>query len=257
MTPGAPITTPWLATVSDTDGPLSVRLALQLVTPPTPEQVDFWGQVLGAFFHCAAEGCFCLDTGRIAPSADPLAVDNAERALALTTQVAGVDTSAWQVLVAMVLAAGRYFMPVASVQLTAQSAQPVPVLDGPTLLAEPYPARRKLPYPLDDQRGGPGNPTVNRGVAVHARVALPSDGYDRIAALLEAWSEVANGGYPQDDVHPVENACDPAGAQPLGSTVAEFPIPNFLGHEAAFDALLNGIARLHDEGTAIRHVILR
>ena len=257
MTPGAPITTPWVATVSETDGPVSVRIALQLVTVPAPDQVAFWGEVLGTFFHCAAEGCFCLDPKRVAPSAAPLEVEDAEKNVALSTQVAGVDTSAWQVLVAMVLAAGRYFMPVQSFQLTVQSAQPVPVLDGPKLIAKPYPALRKLAFPLDDQRGGPGNPTVNRGVDVHAQSAIPSDQFDRIAALLEAWSELANGGYPKEDQHPVENACDPAGAQPLGDTVAEYGIPNFLGDEAAFDALLNGLQHIHDGALPIRHVALR
>ena len=166
MTPGAPITTPWVATVSETDGPVSVRIALQLVTVPAPDQVAFWGEVLGTFFHCAAEGCFCLDPKRVAPSAAPLEVEDAEKNVALSTQVAGVDTSAWQVLVAMVLAAGRYFMPVQSFQLTVQSAQPVPVLDGPKLIAKPYPALRKLAFPLDDQRGGPGN-LATRGETRH------------------------------------------------------------------------------------------
>lgn len=257
MTPGAPVTTPWLATASDTEGPVSVRLAVQLADPPTPEQVEFWGDVVGAFFLCAGEGCFSLVPSQSKPSAAPLEVENAEKSLGISTQVSGVDSSAWQVLIAMVLAAGRYFMPVVSLRLTVQSPQPVPVLDGPKLIAKPYPVLRKLPFALDDQRGGPGNPAVGRGVEVHAGTALPSDSYDRIAALLEAWSEVANGGYPPEDLHPVENACDPAGAQPLGKTVAEFPIPNYLGDEAAFDALLNGIAHIHEGGTGIRYVALR
>ncbi len=255
MTPGAPVTTPWIATVSDTDGPVSVRLALQLADPPTPDQVAFWGEVLGTFFHCAEQGCFC--SGTVTPSAEDLVVDHAELALSISTRVSGVDSSAWQVFIGMVLAAGRYFMPVTSFQLTVQSATPVPVLDGPKLIAKPYPGLRKLPFPVDDRRGGPSNPTVNRGVDVHARAAFPSEDFDRIAALLEAWSEVANGGYPGEDRHPVENACDPAGAQPLGDSVVEFAIPNFLGDEAAFDALLNGLAHIHGASAMVRHVVLR
>ncbi len=258
MTPGAPITTPWSATVADTDGPLTTRLLLQLDDDPTPDQLAFWEQIVGSFFHCAATGCFCDDRSAHAASvsADPPTFNATGRSLDFSAPVVGVSSSAWQVLIAMVLAASEYFMPVAQLQFAAQSASPHPRRTAPELLALDYPARRKPRFPIDERLGGPGDPSKDRRVEIVFKQALNEESFERVAAFLEAWSEIANGGYPAADLHPVENACDPAGVQALGPHRVEYFIPNLLGDEAALGALLNGLGHLHEQGLEISAVRL-
>jgi hypothetical protein len=216
-----------------------------LAEPLDPAAIEFWqewleGLCIGVTWGALADQTVPVGTARMQPLG-PFEIH--DQTLRAALDVDGVGASAWKVILNLLRAASACSTAISALRIASRQLPAAP-LTARAALAAPYPpARAPLPFVL--LREDPADPTRQRSIRLEfAREVTEAESTQVTAALL-AWIEFVNGGYPGDGQHPMENACDARDPSWLLPNTVQCELPNYLGVENGFDALVNMAVTFH------------
>jgi hypothetical protein len=216
-----------------------VELTLVLKDPPDQLGHDFWDAVLSHFATVVSFGGVC--GVKNLPTASSFVLQGketpAESTLRYRFEIRGIDPGAWRILLGLYLAASECSFPISRLEILSREKNPRDWLDVDRAFATAYPAHpHSLPFLLE--RSEEGEASEDRLIQVAFHNPPEESVFREFSSALLSWDEVLLGGYPQDGQSPAENATDATEVYLINSVTIEHPLPNFLGSESAFDAVI-------------------
>jgi len=217
-------------------------------------QVLFWRELLDHVARSVNHGALCgsqLDP--LGSSLRNLCMESqGERQLRFQFGIEGVDAAAWRVILQLMAAASECSFPLDAVHISSPASAGL-ALVGDHALALPYPGiPDRLPFSLE--RLEPQSADKDRYLEFEfARSVQRQHGHE-IEQALQSWAELLMGGYPKEDEHPMDNACDEPATDWVGGTTLLFSLPGYLGSESAFDAAVCMAIWFHQRIMPLRHM---
>lgn len=218
----------------------TVRLTLVPHEKVDANMRDFLAQVISQFVNVGRQGGF---GGRLATLRRSImgmkgpTVKNNEQ-LDFSILAENVTPGVWHVLSNVLVSLSHYSYPWKRVSLRAPEPIPIEHLITETgVWRLGYPERPvdlpfELRYELD-----PGS-TYERLIRFELRQELSEGQFERLETGLLAWTELLNGGFPDDDMSPVDCAADAVEAIWSSPTTVDYVIPHYVGGESCFDTLI-------------------
>lgn len=173
--------------------------------------------------------------------------------LTFRIKVAGLDPGAWRVICGVLVGISYYSFPMAAISITSLNKSDRPSLTESQVWELSYPLYPQ-PLPFELVIHEVPDATRNRLIQIQFSRALSQEEFAEVEGALLSWDELLNGGYPDEGEDPIDNASDAIEVYLVDEVTIEHPLPNYLGSEAAFDAVISMAAWFDRKVASVRSV---
>jgi len=241
--------------VFDQAEPQTVEMLLYTRDPVDQNMKDFLTFIITHIANVANHGGLCGDA--LPPEASLMQVETIQRegshGLTFRLKIIGLDPGAWRVICGVLVAISYYSFALTALTITSPNNSDRVWLTESQVWQLPYPAYPQ-PLPFELTIHEVPDATRNRLIQIQFSQPLSQKELVDVEGALLSWDELLNGGYPDEGKNPIDNASDAIEAYLIDEVTIEHPLPNYLGSEAAFDAVISMAAWFDRKVASVRSV---